>query len=166
MVDYLKSYSCLGGGRSYGSRFLPEVNNFQVELSHILSSGPECYVLEAGLAIWAGLVNTELFCKLSSKNDHSYSKHGPMITPLFPSPWEVESCIPWGWDLQEVNVEGEAITIRNLGGYQGMAWLVDLIMVWGVWRIRGQYVSHSVQAGTRDPSEERALDAQFVQGLS
>lgn len=32
--------------------------------------------------------------------------------------------------------------------------------------IRVQYVSQSVEAGTRDPSEERVLDAQFVQGLS
>lgn len=68
-----KPYSYLGGGRNYGSRFCL-VNNFQVQFSHMLSWDPECYVLDAGLAIWAGLVTGELLCDLSGKSDQSYSR--------------------------------------------------------------------------------------------
>lgn len=52
----------------------------------------ERYVCHARLAICSGVVKSELLCKLSGKNDHSYSKYGPMIALLFLSPCKMESC--------------------------------------------------------------------------
>lgn len=106
-----KSYSYLGEDRSYVSRFFPSVNNFQVAFSHIVFWGLECCVRDARLAIWAGLVNSELLCELSGKNHHSYSRYEPVITLLSLSPYRVENCIPWGWDLGDLG--GEVVKIRN-----------------------------------------------------
>lgn len=48
-----------------------------------------------------------------------------MSTLLSLPPCKRESCVPWSWDLGELNVEGEAVKIRNLGVYlrRYEAWL-------------------------------------------